>query len=695
LFAFKNNLFWEQLLLPFSIYLEVFIIMENERLNHRPEFPKRAIVTGGMPYGNKQLHLGHVGGMFVHADTFARFLRDRIGKENVIFISGTDCYGSPILEGYRKLVESGEFKGTIKDYVMGNHIKQEETLKKYGISLNFFGASALDPAGPIHNETSKDVIEKLYDAKSISKLSTLQFYDPKAKTFLNGRQVVGKCPIEGCTSERGYADECSLGHQYMPIELIDPISTLSGEKPELRKIENWYFNLENYSDLIKKWLDDIEKNHNNREFMTKEIREFLKKPEIYIKRDQLEEFDKIKDKLPKFNVVEDNANKSSITIVFDKLNDREDACEILTDNGVRYRTGKTLVPFRLTGNIEWGVPTPTIENMSGLTFWVWPESLWAPISFTKTYLKETNDKRTYKDFWCSKDAKVYQFIGEDNIYFYGPAELSIFMAMQGQNCTYPAPDGELQMPTIIANKHLLFLNKKASSSSEIKPPMADELLNYYTPEQLRAHFLGAALNNNSASFEPKPFNPNAKEEDIDPTLKEGNLLTNVYNRIVRTIFYTLQQSYDSIVPNGKVSDEILKSSQDTILNYEKLMSDQKFHVALNIMDGYIRKINKYWVKIAKENAEKSEPYTQGIIDTLYMIRVATVLMHPIVPFGTEMIADYLDVNKDKFFDWKYIFDDLYSFFDEKEHKVKFLEPRVDFFKKHPSQLVNGDKDDEE
>ena len=73
--------------------------------DNRPYFPKRAVITGGMPYGNKQLHFGHVGGVFVFADTYARFLRDRIGKDNVIFVSGTDCYGSPIAESYRKLKE--------------------------------------------------------------------------------------------------------------------------------------------------------------------------------------------------------------------------------------------------------------------------------------------------------------------------------------------------------------------------------------------------------------------------------------------------------------------------------------------------------------------------------------------------------------------------------------------------------------
>ena len=70
----------------------------------RPNFPSRAVITGGMPYGNKELHFGHIGGVFIHADVWARFLRDRIGSENVIFVSGTDCYGSPIVVYHQKMV---------------------------------------------------------------------------------------------------------------------------------------------------------------------------------------------------------------------------------------------------------------------------------------------------------------------------------------------------------------------------------------------------------------------------------------------------------------------------------------------------------------------------------------------------------------------------------------------------------------
>ena len=105
--------------------------------DNRPQFPKRAVITGGMPYGNKTLHFGHVGGVFVFADVYARFLRDRIGGENVLFVSGTDCYGSPIAEGYRKACEEQGFEGTIRDYVRKNHDAQKKTLDDYDMSMQF------------------------------------------------------------------------------------------------------------------------------------------------------------------------------------------------------------------------------------------------------------------------------------------------------------------------------------------------------------------------------------------------------------------------------------------------------------------------------------------------------------------------------------------------------------------------------
>ena len=249
------------------------LFMNEFKLKNRPTFPKRAVVTSGMPYGNKNLHCGHIS-TFIHSDFYARFLRDRLGKDNVIYVCGTDCYGSPILEGYRKLVEKGAFSGTIVDYVKKNHEAQEEVLYKYDISLDLFGASAFGEAKPYHDKTSEWIFNKLLASGKLEVLSTLQFFDKAKNTFLNGRQVVGKCPFEGCASEHAYADECDQGHQYMPEELLDPVSTLSGQTPELREIENYYLDLGAYTELLKEWIADLEEHTPTRKYVIKEIKNF-------------------------------------------------------------------------------------------------------------------------------------------------------------------------------------------------------------------------------------------------------------------------------------------------------------------------------------------------------------------------------------------------------------------------------------
>jgi len=309
------------------------------------------------------------------------------------------------------------------------------------------------------------------------------------------------------------------------------------------------------------------------------------------------------------------------------------------------------------------------------------------------YLESQNkDMASWKDWWCSKESQVYQFIGEDNIYFYGPAEVAMFMGSQGKNPSINPPEGELQIPRLVCNSHVLFLNKKASSSGEIKPPMARELLDYYTYEQLRAHFLSLGLAMKSVSFQPKPLNPNANKRDADPVLKEGNLLSNVFNRAVRSCFYIAQKYYDGKIPVGDISPEILEESRRTILEYEKLMSKCEFHSIMTLLDNYLRNINKYWsnnIRQAELNND-ADLRMRTLIDTFHMVRTATVLVHPIAPEGTEMVLEYLNLD-DSFWNWDNIFRTVYDFMaDPSQHKLKFLEPRIDFFKKHPSQIEQAD-----
>ncbi len=654
--------------------------------NERPTFPKRAVITAGMPYGNKNLHFGHVGGMFVHADIFARFLRDRIGKDNVIFLSGTDCYGSPIMESYRKLQEAG-YEGTLEDYVCVNHENQKKTLESYGISLDFFGASALGEAGSIHRQVSAEVFYTLYKNGYMKKMSMPQFYDEEKKMFLNGRQVTGKCPIPGCASEKAYADECSLGHQFLPSELINPVSCLSNKKPELRDVENWYFDLESCIPAIKEYNDFLRRNTNTRKYQLETVEEFLKKPLLYVPRKYISDLAELAAKLPPHNCV-DEEKKPSVVFEFENLEDRDKAKNVLDARGIHYTSGKTLVPFRLSGNVEWGVPFPECEGLKDLTFWVWPESLWAPISFTLACLKEQGREDELSRWWHDEESTVYQFIGEDNIYFYAIAQTGLFTGLQVPKGEVPDMEA-VHLSHIIANRHLLYMDTKASSSSEVKPPTADELLNYYTKDQLRMHFMSLGLSSKSVGFKPQVFMKKEDRVGMDMVLKDGNLITNVFNRLIRTCFYAIQNNYGGKIPEGDVSDEIRLMTEKAVLEYERFMYNHEFHRISYVLDDFIRGVNRRWVNNVKiaDATDDAELRKQLVIDCFYACKVMAILIHPIAPEGCEMFREYLNVGEE-LWDWSHIFEPV-SFYiaDLENHKLKYLEPRVDFFKKHDCQLA--------
>ncbi|MDO5042405.1 MAG: class I tRNA ligase family protein, partial [Slackia sp.] len=515
-------------------------------------WPKRAVVTAGMPYGNKKLHFGHVAGVFVPADAYARFLRDRLGAENVLFVSGTDCFGSPIQEGYRKACAACEgegFEGSINDYVKRNHDAQKATLDAYDISLSIYEGSGMGRAGEVHQQVTDAVLRRLHENGHLNTMETLQFYDAKAGAFLNGRQVLGHCPVQGCKSEKAYADECDLGHQFNPEDLIKPVSTLTGEVPEMRPVRNWYFDLPNFRTQLQEHAARLEADEEVRPVVVKGAKEFLVPPVMYIKNELEDDYRAIADKLPSHVFHEAEKGKQSFEIEFESIEDRDAARDLLFEAGVRFRTGKALVPFRISGNVEWGVDVPEMDGVEGLTVWCWPESLWAPISFSATALEERGENlAAVRDWWCSSEACVYQFIGQDNLYFYGVAQPALWMGLEEGNAMQSEPaEGQLQQTRLIANHHILFGKTKASSSGALKPPSADDLLEHYTVEQLRAHWLGLGLDQKSVGFKPKPFDPDeAKRNDprvADPVLKEGALLTNVFNRLARSCFYEAQKNF--------------------------------------------------------------------------------------------------------------------------------------------------------
>lgn len=652
----------------------------------RPAFPQRAVVTAGMPYGNKDLHFGHIGGVFIHADFYARFLRDRLGSDRVLFVSGTDCYGSPIVEDHRKQVEAGTFSGTLLELAELNHERQRQTLDSYGIDLEAYAASALDPWVDVHCALGAWILETLHANGHVERRATRQFYDPQVEQFLNGRQVLGQCPIAGCNSDKAYADECSLGHQFEPSQLLEPRSQLTGKRPEMREVANWYVPTERFRDVLRPWYERRLETGDWRAVTVRTLLEYFEPPTIHVVRKHLKAIDAVADRLPAHT--REAGRAKSERLIFASLEDLDAATSVLAEIEVPYRTGKALAPFRLTGNLEWGLPAPALDGLDGLTFWVWPESLWAPISFVSAALQQRGeDAEAWRTWWCSKDAGVYQFIGEDNVFYYGLAQMAMFLGLQSGDAVTDAPAGQLRLTKIISNRHLLFLDKKASSSGAVKPPMARDLLDHYTAEQLRMHFLSLALGMRNANFRPKPLNPGAPENEGDPVLKDGNVLSNALNRAVRSCFYTAQKYFDRRLPAGEVSHEVAAAAEETILDFEAAVQRQEFHVAMEIAGAHIRGINSRWSSANPYKEECDDAVrAQALIDGFHGVRVAVTLLHPVAPFGTEKVREYLRVGE-ALWSWDRIFAPLSELIENPaEHRLLEVPPRVDFFDKHPSQL---------
>ena len=202
---------------------------------------KRTTVTAALPYANGPVHIGHMAGVYVPADIYARYLR--LKKQDVIFIGGSDEHGVPITIRARK-------EGvTPQDVVDRYHSLIKKSFEDFGISFDIYSRTTSD----IHHKFAADFFRKLYDEGKLIEKTTQQYYDEEAKQFLADRYITGECPH--CHNQGAYGDQCEkCGRDLSPTELINPKSTISGSAPVLKDTKNWYLPLNQYQDWLKEWI---------------------------------------------------------------------------------------------------------------------------------------------------------------------------------------------------------------------------------------------------------------------------------------------------------------------------------------------------------------------------------------------------------------------------------------------------------
>jgi len=325
----------------------------------------KTLITSALPYANGPLHLGHLAGAYLPADIFARYQR-LMGKE-ILWVCGSDEHGAAITLRAKK--EGIDPREIIDKY----HALNKQSFEKLGISFDYYHRTS----EPLHHETSQEFFLKLLEQGDQFEVKTTeQYYDPEADQFLADRYIKGTCP--NCGFDEAFGDQCeNCGKDLSPTELINPTSTISGAKPELRKTKHWFFRLDHHEEWLKEWIKtgkvDDQQRHNPKDW------------------------------------------KKHVT----------GQCMSWLDGGLH--------PRSITRDLDWGIQVP-VDGADGKVLYVWFDAPIGYISASKQWALENG--ADWEEWWKGDDSRLVHFIGKDNIVFH----CIVFPAMLKAHGDYNLPE---------------------------------------------------------------------------------------------------------------------------------------------------------------------------------------------------------------------------------------------------------------
>ncbi|TXF91478.1 methionine--tRNA ligase [Neolewinella aurantiaca] len=325
----------------------------------------KTLITSALPYANGPLHLGHLAGAYLPADIFARYQR-LMGKE-LLWVCGSDEHGAAITLRAKK--EGINPRDIIDKY----HELNKRSFEDLGISFDYYHRTS----EALHHETSQAFFLKLLEQGDQFEVKTTeQYYDAEADQFLADRYIKGTCP--NCGSDQAFGDQCeNCGKDLSPTELINPVSTISGAKPELRETKHWFFRLDRHEEWLKEWI-----------------------------------------KTGEVNGV--------------KLHDPKDWKKHVVGQCMSWLDGG-LHPRSITRDLDWGIPVP-VEGADGKVFYVWFDAPIGYISATRQWALENGGD--WEEWWKGDDSRLVHFIGKDNIVFH----CIVFPAMLKAHGDYNLPE---------------------------------------------------------------------------------------------------------------------------------------------------------------------------------------------------------------------------------------------------------------
>jgi len=462
-----------------------------------------------------------------------------------------------------------------KDIIEKYHNVNKQTFEQFKISFDMYHRTSSE----LHHQTSADFFKTLYDKGVFIEQTSEQYYDEQYNQFLADRYITGTCP--NCSNENAYGDQCEkCGNTLSPTELINPKSTLSGKKPILKETKHWYLPLDKDTNWLKEWVNEGtlegEPHHNPKEW--------------------------------KKNVL--------------------GQCNSWLNDGLRARS--------ITRDLDWGVPVP-LPNAEGKVLYVWLDAPIGYISATKQWALDNG--KNWKEYWQNPDAKLYHFIGKDNIVFH----TIIFPAILKYHGDYVLPEN------VPANEFMNLEGDKMSTSRQWWVRLDEYIQKHPTKIDELRYVLAVNL-------------PETKDSEFTwknyQTLINNELVAN-FGNFVNRVLVLINKYYDGEVPaidhtqkinNGITQgeqvtvDEIYNTLTTKVQQYTLLIEQFKFRDALaQLMEisaygnGFLQ-FNEPW-KLVKTDAEKVKTI---MAVALNITATLAALCEPYLPVTSKKIKQILN-----------------------------------------------------
>jgi methionyl-tRNA synthetase len=592
--------------------------------------PTRAVVTAGMPYANGPVHLGHLAGAHVPADIYARYLRMLIGADRVLYVCGTDDHGST---SELSALNAGK---PIREFIDGIHSDQSKTMGLFDISFDIYTGTSRDECFGIHRDVAQDFIRRMFHNGLLEKRSSKQWFDPKLGRFLQDRFVRGKCPNPKCDNTAAYSDECDrCGSQHNATDLTAPQSALSDVTPELRETTHWWLDMWKVSDTLKQWIQSKEKTWRSAVFL-EVINTVL--PSLRFDNTHESTYKELKDTLPKHK--SKYAAGKKVMLQCDNKNDLSKARETLESKGIHCELVDGWAHRSISRDVAWGIPLPIDldPDMKGKTLYVWPDSLIAPISFSKVALKKKGLRPDESDlFWKDPKARIYQFLGQDNVFFYTLMQGAMWLGTQTDPNRLPI-EGDYQLTDIFSVFHLMVDGDKMSKSRG-NFYTGDQLIHEkgYSADQIRYFVALLSLPEKSSNF------------DFGMLAERNKFLAGPMNAAFEKPISACHSKFDGRVPDGKINAKVLEESTKMIQRYLRSMEKAEYSTLLYAIENYTRSINSMFTQFKPHDDRFPQSERQDALFTcFYVLKNIMIMLYPFVPSTMDKLRESLQLGREIF-----------------------------------------------